>query len=469
MPEKQHIHFIGICGVAMGSLALAFKRAGWEVTGSDAGFYPPMSAFLKESGVQFYPGWHPEKMSADGQPDLVIIGNVAGSRNPEWLFVKEKNIKYLSYPQAVAEYFLKKNSIVCAGTYGKTTTSAMLSFVLSETGMDPSYMFGGLSNGSFPSAKISNGGWSVMEGDEYRTSREDPRAKFFSYNPTHLLLTAVEWDHADVYPTEELYFNAFRELVKIIPQNGLIVASENVAENILDGANEGARLVRYGAGAKNDYIYQNISQSKDGITFEIVHNQEKYKINCPMLGAYNAENICGVFAISREIGLEAEKIISAIAKFTGLKRRLEKRGAVNGADVYDDIAHSPVKAQSVLKNLRAIYQGKIYAIFEPNTGNRQKESVPQYDHAFQDADEIIIPKLTKIKTDESKTDKPMEGGELARIISKTHAHAAYMPIDDELADYLKQNAAPNDAIVFLGSHGFRGMIEAICPHPPLLP
>ncbi|MDO8509845.1 MAG: Mur ligase family protein [bacterium] len=452
----KHIHFIGICGIAMGSLALAFKRADWKVTGSDVGFYPPMSTFLKESGVEYYPGWHPEKM---GVPDLVVIGNVAGSANPEWLYVQKNKIKYLSYPEAVAQYFIKRNSIVCAGTYGKTTTTSLLSFVMAEAGFDPSYMFGGLMANNSVSAKITASDWSVMEGDEYRTSREDNRAKFFSYQPTHLLLTAVAWDHADVYPTEELYVNAFHELVKMIPTNGLIVVSENVAHVILE--NTKIRLVQYGKNSEVDYYYQNIFQTKDGITFEIVHQQNKYPITCPMIGEYNAENICGAFAMAREIGISPEKIISAITKFPGIKRRLQKRGQINGADVYDDIAHSPIKVNPVLKSLREIYTGKIIAIFEPNTGNRQAESIPQYTQAFADADIVIIPRLTKIKIDNSQIEQPLEGDSLTEIIISTHKQVMYIEDDTKLINYLKQKTTANDAVVFLGSHGFRGMIDEL--------
>jgi len=323
-------------------------------------------------------------------------------------------------------------------------------------------MFGGLTISDFPSAEINNGEWSVMEGDEYKAGREDNRAKFFSYRPTHLLLTAIKWDHADIYPTEESYFNAFKELTELIPQNGLMVISENVPNDLI--VNQNTRTIRYGLSKNNEYVYQNIRQTKNGINFEIKHREEIYKIVCPMIGEYNAENICGVFALAHEIGISPEKITSSITKFSGLKRRLEKRGTINGADVFDDIAHSPIKAKSVLENLRKIYTGKIFAIFEPNTGNRQKESIPQYDNAFALASEVVVPKLTKIKISINK-EQPLEGDELAAIISKTQPHTKYIENDEGLINYLKQNTTASDVVVFLGSHGFRGMIEnIISPH-----
>ncbi len=448
---KKHIHFIGICGVGMSALAILWQKKGWHVTGSDVGFYPPISTHLTNHNIEYYPGWHTEKM---GIPDLVVVGNVASSSNPELNFVLKNNIPHVSYPELIAKYLLKENSIVCAGTYGKTTTTALLAWILKEAGLDPAYMFGGLANSLELSADDLGGDWSVIEGDEYKTSRDDMRAKFFSYKPTHLLLTAVRWDHADVYPTEQSYLEAFEKLIQLVPPTGLIVActDDNNVKNIIQKSK--SKIATYGK-EKSNYIYEDVVQTKSDLTFTIENVGEVFEISSPMLGDYMAENICGAFVMAKEIGIEPDKIISAIAKFDGIKRRLEKRGTTtSGADIYDDIAHSPIKAKSVLATLKNIYSGKIFAIFEPNTGNRQVESLPDYDHQFADATEVIIPRLTKVKTPGS-----IEGEELANIISKTHSNVKYFDVDEELINYLKHAAKINDAIVFMGSHSFRGMIE----------
>ncbi len=451
--DKKHIHFIGICGVGMSALAILWQKKGWYVTGSDAGFYPPISTHLTNHKIEYYPGWHVEKM---GTPDLVVVGNVASSSNPELNFVLENNIPHVSYPELISQYLLKENSIVCAGTYGKTTTTALLAWILKESGLDPAYMFGGLANSLELSADDLGGEYSVVEGDEYKTSRDDMRAKFFSYKPTHLLLTAIRWDHADVYPTNQSYLEAFEKLIQMIPTSGLIVActdNENV-KNIIQ--NTKTSVVTYGK-QKSNYIYEDVTQTKAGLTFTIENVGEVYEISSPMLGDYMAENICGAFVMAKEIGIQPEKIISAIAKFDGIKRRLEKRGTTKtGADVYDDIAHSPIKAKSVLDTLKNIYTEKIIAVFEPNTGNRQAESLPDYDNQFSSATEVIIPRLTKVKTPGS-----IEGEELRNVIAKTHSDVKYFDLDEELINYLKTNTADNDVIVFMGSHSFRGMIEAL--------
>lgn len=450
---NKHIHFIGICGVGMSALAILWQKKGWKVTGSDAGFYPPVSTHLTEHKISYYPGWHVEKM---GRPDLVVVGNVAGSQNPELQYVLQNNIPHVSYPELIAQNLIKEKSIVCAGTYGKTTTTAMLAYVLKEANLDPAYMLGGISASLPLSADDLGGDYSVIEGDEYKTSRDDLRAKFFSYRPTHLLLTGIKWDHADVYPTEESYLEAFQKLVAMVPEDGLIVANideENI-KKIIPAAT--APVITYGHRHSN-YIYDDIHQTKNGVEFTIENFGKAYNLASPMLGDFTAKNICGVFIMAKELGVEPNRIIESIKKFQGIKRRLEKRGTTTGGtDVYDDIAHSPAKANAILTNLKNIYPGKIFAIFEPNTGNRQNEAFAQYDHSFDSADEVIIPRLTQVKTPGSA-----EGKELTDIISKTHSQARYIENDDDLIKYLKTAPQPNDAVVFMGSHSFRGMIEEI--------
>jgi len=455
--SPKHIHVIGISGVATSALAIAFHKKGWKVTGSDKGFFPPASTALEDAGVSFYAGWHPELMVKDGNPDLIVIPTASGSNNPETLYAKEHGLNMASYTEVFRDYFIKKNSIVCTGTWGKTSSSALLSHILDTAGFDPSYMFGGVSLSHDSAARLSDGDWSVFEGDEYKSGPTDPTPKFFYYKPTHLLLSAVSWDHADLYPTENDYFNAFKKLVSDIPITGLIVANADQpgVTQILQSSTK--RIVHYGK-SSGDYTYSNVKQSENGLAFTISHNGDLFDIASPILGAFQAENITGCFAMAHEIGIPAKKIIAAIRSFKGLKRRMEKR--LDGdITVIDDIAHSPEKASSVLSNLREIYTGKIVTIFEPNIGGRRIESIAKYDNAFKDSDVVIIPRLTKLKTSEDGSEKPLEGDDLAKAIMKAHASVIYIDADDQLVEYLIQNAKKGDVIAFLGSHGFRGMIE----------
>ena len=454
----KHIHFIGICGVAMSALAIAYNKRGYKVTGSDKGFYPPVSTNLQEAGIEFYPGWHVEKMTAKGDPDVVIVGNVAGSENPEWQYVQEHQIEYLSYPEAIAKDFVQKNSIVCAGTYGKSTSASILSWVLLEAGFDPSYMFGGISLNDIPAATIGDSDYSVLEGDEYKSARWDNGAKFFHYSPTHLLLTSVVWDHADVYPTEKSYENAFEKLVKGLPENGRLVVSEKVPAQIAKLPN--CQIVTYGKGENNDYRYDDVKTTKEGTSFTIYNNSNTYNISTSSLGDYMADNMTGCFVMAHQLGMKPENIIKHLSTYKNIKRRLEKRfdGDIT---VFDDIAHSPTKAEKVLESIRKLYDGKIFVVFEPNTGNRKPASLPGYDNAFVSADEVIIPRLSRVKVDEEDPDKPIYGKELANAIAKTHSNVHFMPNDDELVEYLLQETKKGDVVAFLGSHGFRGMISQL--------
>ncbi len=451
------IHFIGICGVAMGGLALALKKAGHTVTGSDKGFFPPISTYLKENGVAYYPGWHPNNMIENGAPDLVVVGNVAASANPEWVYVQEHQLPYVSYPELIEKYFLKQNSVVCAGTYGKTSSTALMSQILSDAGYDPSYMFGGLSIDDTPSAAIGSSDWSVLEGDEYKTARWDNSPKFAHYNPTQLLITAVEWDHADIYPTEEKYFETFETLIRSLPLDGLLVASERAH---LYAQYAPCQIRTYGLSERNDYIYSNVISTEKGIEFDITHLGNNYHIKSPLISDYQAENITGCFALAHSIGIGVNSITRSIAKHQGLKRRMEKR-CEGEITVIDDIAHSPMKAASALATVRHITKGRVIAVFEPNTGNRQPSAIDGYAHAFKDADTVIIPRLTIIKTNKTGGDIPLTGAELAGIIGKTHHDARYIDTDTEVIHTITETAQAGDVIVFLGSHGFRGMIEEV--------
>lgn len=432
---QKHLHVIGICGVATSALAIAFHKKGWKVTGSDKGFFPPISTELEKQGVEFYAGWHVEKM---GTPDIVIAGTASGSQNPETAYAKEKNIPIYSFAQAIGEFFAKKNCIVCVGTWGKSSSSAILSFIMKD--MDPSYMFGGLSLSHEASAKLTDSDWSVFEGDEYKSAPTDPTAKFFYYKPTHLLLSSISWDHADLYPTEQSYFDVFNKLISSV--SGPIVAHTSTRKHV-------PQAIWYGT-SDADYTYKGVVQTKDGIDFIITHKGNDFSIHSPMLGKFQAENITGCFAMAHSIGVAPEKIIERIAEFKGMKRRMEKRYEEN-VTIFDDIAHSPEKAAFTLENLREIYSGKIVVVFEPNIGGRERTAAYKYDNAFKDADMVIIPRLTKLKI---KDVMPMEGKELAEVIAKTHPNVKYIESDEELIKTLNGNV-----IAFLGSHGFRGMIE----------
>jgi UDP-N-acetylmuramate: L-alanyl-gamma-D-glutamyl-meso-diaminopimelate ligase len=483
----KRIHITGICGVATSALAIAFHKKGVRVSGSDKGFFPPVSTALENAGVAFYAGWHPEKMISDeygGAPDLVVIGTASGTQNPETLYARENGIRILSDAEVRGEFFAKKNSVVCVGTWGKTSSTTLLAHIFSECGIDPSYVIGGLPS-DMDAAHLGDSEVSVIEGDEYKSSPWDSRPKFAHMKTTDLLLTSVSWDHADLYPTEASFFKVFNDLLLSLPKDGILAACTDhggVLKILKDTGRtmDTAETVTYGK--KNaSYIYSDVVQTKKGLSLTVTHGDEKYTLSSQLLGTFQAENIAGCFALACEFGkkklltgspaalsqvLSPEAIATAISTFKGLKRRLEKRldgdTSSSGVTIIDDIAHSPEKATAVLSNIRSIYSGKIITIFEPNIGGRQRESLAKYDNAFASSDMVIIPRLTKLKIDSAKTEdeQPLEGDALAVYISKTHTGTVHMDSDDALVAKLLAETKKGDVIAFLGSHGFRGMIEA---------
>lgn len=459
--------------MATSALAIALHNKGYKITGSDKGFFPPVSTNLERAGISFYAGWHPELIlsTSSGQvglPDEVIAGGGGTSlTNPELVAAKEKDIPILSLAEAVGKYIVKPKSIVTTGTWGKTTTSALLSFILKEAGWQPSYFTGGISlshdTGAIGEAPPA-GGWSVVEGDEYKAAIWDTKPKFAYYAPTHLLLTSVSWDHADLYPTEDSYFEVFEKLVESIPEDGLIVACiDNPGVRKLIGHAK-ARVITYGTRTSADYKLEQVAESPEGLRFGICRGSTCYAINSPLLGSFQAENITGAFVLAKEIGVPIKDIIEGLANFKGIKRRLEKRFESSQLTVIDDIAHSPDKARATLRTLREIYGGQIIAVFEPNIGAREPEAAVKYTDAFSAADEVIIPKFTKLKVDPNSPIKPLEGNDLAELIARSHSGVRYIPNDDDLVNELTNSASrpPSEehiVIAFLGSHGFRNMIE----------
>ncbi|MEI6238623.1 MAG: Mur ligase family protein [bacterium] len=475
--DIKRIHVVGICGVATSALAIAFHKKGIKVTGSDKGFYPPVSTYLSDAGVPYYAGWHPEKLTelvqAGEKPDFIMTGGAGTSpSNPEFLFAKENNIPVYAWATVLNKFFIKNKSIVITGTWGKTSISSLLSYIMINAGLAPSYFSGGLSL-SHPTGELTDSEWSVVEGDEYQTAIWDKKPKFAYYAPTHLLLTSVSWDHADLYPTEKEYFAAFEKLVSEIPEESkggmILYCKDNEgAKKVLGGEEVRGtkKVVTYGK-LDADYTYSNIKPSRNGLTFTITHNGKNYEIKTPMLGRFNVENVTACFAMAVEIGITPESVISSILKFKGIRRRLEKRldgdenskGAGKKVTVFDCHAPTPEKATSSLESIREVYDKKIIAIFEPNIGGRQRESISMYDNAFKDADIILIPHFTKVKIDPNEKDRPLEGDELAEYISKTHKDVRYIDDDEKIIEAAVSLVNEGDCLVFLGSHGFRGMIE----------
>ena len=336
-----HIHFVAVCGVGTGSLAGLLRQRGYRVTGSDENVYPPMSTFLESIGIDILPGFS-EAHLGDG-PDLVVIGNAVSRGNAEAEAVLRRGIPYVSLPQALGRFLIDgKHSLVVAGTHGKTTTTSLMSWVLVAAGLDPSFFIGGIPVNFGSGFRSGEGSWVVMEGDEYDSAFFDKGPKFLHYRPERVILTSLEFDHADIYRDLEHLQEAFRRLVKIVPPGGGLLVCDEAAHamSLLDEA--ACPVLSYGLGESADWQARDIHAGGGRIGFTPCRKGvAEGPVEVPLIGRHNAKNALAVYATAREIGLSPSVIRSAMATFRGVRRRQEIAGEAGGVLVIDDFAHTP--------------------------------------------------------------------------------------------------------------------------------
>jgi UDP-N-acetylmuramate: L-alanyl-gamma-D-glutamyl-meso-diaminopimelate ligase len=475
--ETKWVHIIGIAGTATSAVAVMFKDMGWKVTGSDKGFFPPVSTYLEQNGIKIMPGFKAERLS-DGEihPSLVIVQGTKAT-NPEIAEAQKLQLTLKTYPEVLQEYVLATDSIVVAGTYGKTTITAALVWIFQQANIEVSYLVGGICVDLARSAvaKTSDTKYSVVEGDEYIISAEDRRSKFFLYHPKILVVNALYWEHADVFKTEAEYLANFAGLIAQLPADGLLIANANNKNVVILAGKAPCRVVYYSvekgkAETEPDWFLNAtttpmatmIRPPKLNKPAEIIPYQKE------VIGDFNEENLLAAAVTSCELGVRKERIQEAIGSFHGVKRRLEVVYAKANVMVIDDFGSSPPKAKGTLAALRKDYPAaEITAVFEPNTGNRVREALPLYDNAFKDADEVVLGKFTKLPN--GGFSRPDEQVISARI-KTAGTKSGFIPDDIVLLDYLREKIGLNpeklNIICFMGSHSFRGMITELSKSLP---
>ncbi len=479
--EKKWVHFVGICGVTMAPLAKMMKDEGYFVSGSDKGIFPPMSDYLRDNNIDIELGFkqkHLERSYYEEKgennirihkfPDSIIAGNYIGQSNPEYKFAKEKGLQIKSFPQVLKERLIKSNSIVVAGTYGKTTCTALLVQIFKSAQMNPSYMIGGIPINLDEGIENTKGKWSIVEGDEYTSARFDMRSKFFHYKPEFLLLTSAAWEHTDVFKTRQDYIDNFKRLVQHIPQNGIIVAARNGKnlKEVLDEAR--CKVVTYEVNnidkkiAKADWF--NLPHKGNKETGEICifnrNTKEEFSVKTNLIGQHNRENIIGCCALGRELGVPTEAVIGGVANFSGIRRRLELKFSEENLRIIDDHACSPPKVMGSLSALRERYSDwHISVVFEPNVGNRTEAAMPEFKGVFDQADKVIVPRLKPVKT--KKGEQRIDGKKLAKFLDGYGIDVKYEPDDEKLVNYVSNEEVKKHIICFMGSYGFRRMIEEV--------
>ena len=452
MSIKNRFHFTGVCGTAMGSVAAAMKRRGFEVSGSDSNVYPPMSDFLREQGITITEGYHSDNIPSD--TDVVVIGNAISRGNPEAEAALERKLLYQSLPEVMKEFFLrgKRNFVVC-GTHGKTTTTSMLAWLFTHAGLDPGFMIGGLPKNLGVGARFTDSPFQVIEGDEYDTAFFDKRSKFLHYLPECVVMNNVEFDHADIYASLDEIKLTFRRLLNIVPRNGIAFLNGD-DPNCLDVAQDApCPISRVGWGKNCDLRITDVEYDTERSSFSLAGG--RYGIR--MTGEFNIRNAAMAAAAARFAGLPAERIRSGLEAFDGIARRQELRGEVNGIRIIDDFAHHPTAIRLAAQSLRQRYPGeRLWVLFEPRSNttrravfqNELAESLALADHA------VVAAVPDSHKTPENDRLDPHR---LAADITRLGGEGFYLESIDDIVGLVRSRARSGDVVAILSNGGFGGI------------
>jgi UDP-N-acetylmuramate: L-alanyl-gamma-D-glutamyl-meso-diaminopimelate ligase len=455
----RRIHFIGICGTAMGSVAVAMKEQGWIVSGSDQQCYPPMSDFLDSRGIEIFSGFRPENLPKEDA--LIVIGNAISRGNPEVEAVLNRKLNYASLPEVLRAHFLRgRHNIVITGTHGKTTTTSMTAWIFEYAGKNPSYLIGGLPSNLGQGACLRDDATSrhfVIEGDEYDTAFFDKRSKFLHYLPELLVVNNVEFDHADIFRDLDEIKLSFRRLLNIVPSEGMVLINGD-DPNCIDVASTcPAPIVEVGfsenAGNRILHPWQ-----KDGNSgFELFG--EKFEL--PMSGEHNLRNAAMAVSVAHFYGIPASVIREALLKFTGIKRRQEVRGVVNGITIIDDFGHHPTAIRQTLEGLAQRYAGaRLWALFEPRS-NTTRRAFFQHDLpvAFAAAHGVVIGEVNRAT--DLKPEERLDANRLVSDLNRAGHPSFHEPSAAKIVDRLRPQLRPGDVIVVLSNGAFDGLHEKL--------
>ena len=455
-PQIKSVHFMGICGSAMASTAAAMRERGYLVTGSDQNVYPPMSTFLVDREVNVMAGYAEQNLA--NKPDLVVIGNAISRGNVEAEAVLERKMRYCSLPELLKEFFIRgKRSLVVTGTHGKTTTTSLLAWVFEHNGYNPGYLIGGIPNNLGQGARFTDSDWFIIEGDEYDTAFFDKRSKFIHYLPEVAIVNNLEFDHADIFEDLASIQTSFRRFINIIPRNGLLLANGD-DDNLMSLLGiKHCPVRRFGLGERNDLRATDLKLEADASWFRV--QGALFKIN--LTGELNVRNALAVAACARHCGLNDTQIQTAFDTFTGIKRRMEVRGFVQGITVVDDFGHHPTAIRETLRALRVKFPGqKLWAIFEPRS-NTTRRNVFQQElaDALERADAVVVSEVARLEL--LPRDQRLDPDRLMRDLTLTGKPAAYLPTVEEIVEHVGQGVKAGDVVCVFSNGGFGGIHEKL--------
>ena len=457
----MRIHLSAVCGTAMASLAGLLRERRHEVTGSDQDVYPPMSTQLEALGIPILSPYGEANVPKDA--DLVVIGNALSRGNPEVEAVLDRRQRFTSLPALLAEEFLRpRQSLVVAGTHGKTTTSALLAFLLQRADRDPSFLIGGVPVDFERSYRLGGGLHFVVEGDEYDCAFFDKRPKFVHYLPTVAVIGNVEYDHADIYPDLAAVQLAFVRLLNVIPRGGLLVAGEEspALREILPLAR--CRVTTFGLHEGADWRAVGVRTAHDGTRFRLVRQgRDEGEFKIPLPGEHNVRNVLAAMAVASEAGVEPGAVRTALVGFRGIRRRLEVRGVVRGVTVYDDFAHHPTAVAATLAALRALGgTGRIVAVFEPRSyTSRTRFFQDDFVRALASADRVVVAAAHlpgKIPEGERLSEAELVAG-----VRRQGKEAAFIPGVDAIVEALAPDLRSGDRVAILSNGGFGGIHDKL--------
>jgi UDP-N-acetylmuramate: L-alanyl-gamma-D-glutamyl-meso-diaminopimelate ligase len=465
MTESKYIHVIGIGGSAMAPLAGMLRERGYRVTGSDSGVYPPASTLLESLGISFFHSFDAAHLQP--APDMVIVGNIIARGNPELEEVLDRKIPYRSLPEILEEIFLPgHHSIVVSGTHGKTTTTAMLAWIFETAGRKPDFLVGGVAENFGKSYGLGGGEEFILEGDEYETAFWDRGPKFFHYHPDDLIITSLEYDHADIYPDFETYQLAFRRLVNLVPRRGrtIIWGDTNDSGPALRRSAEKAlcKVETYGFSEGNDWIASELVIEKEMVRFRVSHHGVSFgEFALAATGRHNVLNALAAIVVARGRGVACGEIAQALKTFRSVKRRMDVKGEFGGVLVVDDFAHHPTAVRATIEAARGRWpERRVWAILEPRSNSMRRrifqETLPQ---AMALADRVILGGV--FRSNQLGDENRLDPESVAQSVRALNKEARVFNSSDEIAAVLAAESEPGDLLLVMSNGSFDGLCDKL--------
>ncbi len=445
----------------MASLAGMLKQRGYKVTGSDMAAYPPMSGFLASLGIPVAQPYHENNLQPS--PDLVVVGNAISRGNPELEHVLERRIPMQSMAQLLHDEFLRgRQSLVVAGTHGKTTTTSMLAWIFAQAGRKPSFLIGGIAENFGSSFDVTEGPEFILEGDEYDTAFFDKGPKFLHYFPDAVILTSVEFDHADIYKGLEEVKTAFKRLVNLVPKRGRVVAWDGSATVTECVARAFCPVERYGFCADSFWRIENVRFEPERTTWHVLREGERWgEFSFSLAGEYNVLNATAAAALASAYGIGPDEVGKALASFQSVKRRLEVKAEVRGITIIDDFAHHPTAIAETLKALRVRYpKRRLWAVLEPRS-NTLRRNVFQHElaNSLALADEVVVAGV--FKSDAIPERERLDIRDVMAEVSNRGRRAQFFTTADDIVASITPELRSGDVIAILSNGGFGNIYEKL--------